>query len=327
MGIGGLLLGSRENGHVRITGTVPLPCGHSAGPSFLLTPDELVEAKEIVAMAAGPEVVGWYCSKPRGPAVLSEQMLTIFDALCPEHWQIMLLLRPSTVARSSAVIFTRNPVGRVVAGAETDLEAEPGTEAPGHDAPPVVQPPRPIADRVLEPLSSLAESPFPRLTEPPAPKLTEPPARVQLSRPLFPVQHPARSKRWLLWVLACLALAGTAGAWITRNQWMPRPDLTLAATDQDGRMLIRWNTDAVRGISSAVLSLNDGGNLHSYQLGEQELQAGAMVYDRQSPRVTATLRVGETRAIADFADPATPEPKPVELPPAPAPQKRKLRKE
>jgi hypothetical protein len=297
MGVGGLLLGWQGSGRIHITESLPIPCGHSAGPSFQLTADELVEAKQIGASAEPLQVVGCYCSKTRGPSVLSEAVLAIYQALCPEPGQIMLLLRPSTVERSRAILFVRNAGGQVVAAAEKDLE----TDEVRDDAYPATPEPEPVtAARKAEPPPRAAES---------LSRATDALPRPEMSRPLFPVAKPVPPKRWLPWVLAGVAVtASGAGGWITRDKWLPRPALTLAATDLNGHLTIRWNSDAVRGIDSAVLSLNDGGELHSYQLDTHRLEAGVMEYNRKSTRVTATLRVGETRAIAAFLDPAGTEP-------------------
>jgi hypothetical protein len=299
MGRGGYLLGKRENGQIRITEILEIPCGHSGGPSFLLTTDELLEAKQMTSALTTSQVVGWYCSKTRGPSVLSEPVLALFKTLCPESWQIMLLIRPSTVERSRAVLFVRNAGGQVVAAAEKDIETEEDREDVHPEGPEPV--PVAAAPRVELPL---------RVTES-LPRVAEALPHPELSRPLFPVPEPAPHGPWLPWALTGVVLtAGVAGSWFSRDNWLPRPALALGVTDQNGHLRIRWNSDAVRGIDSAVLSLNDGGELHSYQLDAHRLDAGMMDYDRKSPRVIATLRVGEQRAIAAFPDANIPEQNP-----------------
>src|SRR5271156_1777381 len=67
MGVGGLLLGVREDARFRLLDSIDLPCSHSAGPSFNLTPDERRESREMVAEAGAigvsgkVGVIGWYC--------------------------------------------------------------------------------------------------------------------------------------------------------------------------------------------------------------------------------------------------------------------------
>src|SRR4051794_29966826 len=63
IGVGGLLLGSREKGRITILGSVPVPCSYAEGPSFRLTPAEIEHALEMVRANGPMKVVGWYCSK------------------------------------------------------------------------------------------------------------------------------------------------------------------------------------------------------------------------------------------------------------------------
>jgi hypothetical protein len=96
LGVGGLLLGRRGNGRIEILATAEISCSHALGPAFALTPDEIAASSEFAA--DGSELVGWYCSKPSGSKVHSpsanEHDHALFDALCPEPWQLMLLIRP-----------------------------------------------------------------------------------------------------------------------------------------------------------------------------------------------------------------------------------------
>src|SRR6185437_7186788 len=97
LGVGGLLLGRREDGHVEVLRSVEIPCSHALGPSFILTPAEM---KATVARPEsdddGPaQVVGWYCSKTRGNLELTEHDPRLFDSFCPEPWQALLLIHPA----------------------------------------------------------------------------------------------------------------------------------------------------------------------------------------------------------------------------------------
>ncbi len=96
LGIGGLLLGRQSGERLEILRTVAISCSHAMGPSFVLTPEEIAEAK---ASEDGVDeecaLVGWYCSKPNGRMVLSENDVALFDALCGERGQVALLIRPS----------------------------------------------------------------------------------------------------------------------------------------------------------------------------------------------------------------------------------------
>src|SRR5436309_13299440 len=63
--IGGILLGTEENGRVTITESVSLPCEHAYGPSFVLSPRDHVALTELLAeLRKNPKAtpVGWWHS-------------------------------------------------------------------------------------------------------------------------------------------------------------------------------------------------------------------------------------------------------------------------
>lgn len=96
LGIGGLLLGRQSGKRLEILKTVAISCSHAMGPSFVLTPEEIAEAKASEdGVGEGCALVGWYCSKPNGRMALSENDKALFDALCGERGQVALLIRPS----------------------------------------------------------------------------------------------------------------------------------------------------------------------------------------------------------------------------------------
>lgn len=103
LAIGGALLGRREQDRIEVLKSVPIPCSHSTGPSFALTSEETEAALAMLAEERQKsaengetvETVGWYCSKTNGRLQLTGHDRVIFDALCPEPWQTVLLIRPS----------------------------------------------------------------------------------------------------------------------------------------------------------------------------------------------------------------------------------------
>jgi hypothetical protein len=128
MGVGGLLLGVRENGRIRLLDSVAIPCSHSAGPSFNLNADEMRESQKLVAEASTPaisgkaDVIGWYCSKTRGDAILSESDLAFYAELFPGTSHLALVLRPSIAEPMRAAFFFRDKNGSVVKGVECDVD-------------------------------------------------------------------------------------------------------------------------------------------------------------------------------------------------------------
>lgn len=128
VGVGGLLLGVREGGRTRIVDSMEIPCCHSGGPSFRLTAEEMQQTRETMAEAGEITaktriaVVGWYCSKTRGDAVLNEFDQQFHDELFPETWQIALVLRPSAAEPMRAVFYFRDDTGTVRRGVECEVE-------------------------------------------------------------------------------------------------------------------------------------------------------------------------------------------------------------
>jgi hypothetical protein len=112
LGIGGLLLGRRGDGRIEILKAVDIPCSHAMGPSFGLTAQEVAASRNrLEKEAAEGEVVGWYCSKTGGQLTLTERDHALYDALCPEAWQLALLIRPSRITASTGVFGLREGPG------------------------------------------------------------------------------------------------------------------------------------------------------------------------------------------------------------------------
>lgn len=343
-GVGGLLLGVRNKQMVRLLDSIEIPCSHSTGPSFQLNPDELRETREMIAevealgSASRVSVVGWYCSKARGDVRLSEVDLGYFDDLFSAPGQIALVLRPGAVGPMRAAFFYRSENGAIADGPECEVnewrpevpvapELEP--ETPRQEpATPVVEPPLAEVPRTEPPANNLPK------TEPPAAPAPSTAARETTladilqgatsdpkpaaARPvtspgLFGVPgleppRPRKGKRQLIMAVGAAAalLAVVGAAYITRNDWLPKPPLALTSTDENGSLLIRWNPDALRGIEHASLLVNDGGQTSPsvVPLDKAQLISGLYIYAPRSLRVTAKLDAGETTGItAWFAEP------------------------
>ena len=354
-GAGGLLLGVRSKHLVRLLDSIDIPCSHSTGPSFQLNADEL---RDTCAMIAEVEalsgdgrvsVVGYYCSKTRGDVRLSETDLGFFDELFPVPGQIALVVRPNAVGPMRAAFFFRDDSGAIADGPQCDINdwrPEPIAEAattPERDPdtppePPEQEPPAPVVDP--EPTEP------PRTDPPPAPLPVGPrettladilqgatvdlkaaAARQATSSGLFGVPgleppRPRRGKRQIVMAIgAAAALFAVVGAaYVTRNDWLPRPPLALTSIDENGSLLIRWNPDALRGVEHASLLLNDGGQRTPtvVPLDRSQLISGLYIYMPKSLRVTAKLDAGDTTAItAWFAE--LPKAAATPVPPAPAP--------
>ena len=319
------MLGLRQDGLVQLLDSIEIHCSHASGPGFLLTPDEKDRARELIAGAGVPGVIGWYCSKPRGAAVLGDVDIAFFRELFPHREQIALVLRPSTVEPTRAVFFFRNEKGEVVKGIECELdewrqepvapveEVDPDPEAaietdataqepePPAPVPPSVPKVEPVAFSIasVEPPESI-----PRTT--PAPQ----PVRPGPDPEMFAfVGKPPRRNKLPLWIGGvAILLTLMAAAWFTQDSWIPRPPLNLTSTELDGDLVIRWNATAFRGIDHASLFVNDDGNLHELPLDRFQLNQGVYHYTHgpKSQRVTAKLAAGEDSGIAAWLAPAPP---------------------
>jgi hypothetical protein len=310
IGIGGILLGEFDSGVVRITGSVELPCSHTIGPMFSLTPEEIQQGRRLAAGAG--TVVGWYCSKTRGEVVLNESDLTFYNALFPEPGRLALVLRPSAVAPLRAAFFFRDGSGRVVKGAECQVDEWSPLPLESEPAPapvePVAVPANPVEKKPVPSVTLLADIAGPVT---PLGSVTPRPQIVQQPQPpgLFGVPglqppRPHRGRNKFLTVLsAAAAIAVAAAAYVTQDSWLPRPPLTLSSTPLDGNLVIRWNPEALRGIRNASMYVNDGGTLHTVTLDQFQLNSGVLSYTPKSERVTAKLEAGETNAVATWFAP------------------------
>ena len=113
MGIGGLLAGTKRENRLQILERIEIPCLHARGPGFLLTADELENARELAAKAEPLHVLGMYISKTRGALEPGDADLETFASLCPRQGQVLLIIRPSTVEPVRATLFLRDTDGRI----------------------------------------------------------------------------------------------------------------------------------------------------------------------------------------------------------------------
>jgi proteasome lid subunit RPN8/RPN11 len=218
LGIGGLLLGRQSAERLEILKTVAISCSHAMGPSFVLTPEEIAQAK---ALEEGVDeecaLVGWYCSKPNGQMVLSENDKTLFDALCGERGQVAFLIRPKLGHITLAAFALRGDgqnEDRFQLGTQGELLAPEKTSdpepdlSPGDGVPPVEVAPQPVAP----------EPPLEEQISGATMIVDEYPAIPFMPRggTLFGASVEPTKRPWLLWVLIVLAILAAA-AYLTSN--------------------------------------------------------------------------------------------------------------
>lgn len=359
MAVGGLLLGAKDDSRIRVLNSVDLPCSHSTGPSFSLTPEEKRETTEMVAEAnalsvtSKVRVVGWYCSKTRGDAVLSDSDRTFFDELFPGQGQLSLVLRPDVFETMRAAFFYRGQNGAVLKGFECEVDEwkppvpdEIASAAASQDAVvelPAAAEPAPELPKVVEirqPLpkpepASSAPSPAKPAVKPsgettlediiglsaaePAVRPPASPAYLSpsLGAPNFVANPKPSGKIRLTLAAVAMVIVLAVVAYFTRDIWYPRPPLSLTFSVLNGSLLIHWDPDSVRGIRQASMYVNDGGqNTPSViPLDALQLQTGQVSYTPKSNRVTAKLDAGDISAFDTWVAPEQKEPdKPVSDP-------------
>jgi len=302
LGVGGLLLGTRGGGRIEVLRSLEIPCSHAQGPAFVLTQPEIAASLELPAAdCERDEIVGWYCSKPGysktlAPTVLTDNDRALFDALCPERWQVALLIRPSMGKTTTAAFALRDGDSgdAVLLGASLELAWQELV---------AYQEPQPEAAPAAAVGMTVAQTPA--ITSPVSPSAPAPafmPTPMGRSGTLFGAPGPdqtetKKSRHWPLRLLfAAIFLAILAAtAFFTQSYWMPRPQIALiASSDWRGAISVLWNSEALSERDRATLVIEDGkGPLHTIHLDQAGVRAGWYQYDCRPGSVTATLLAGD----------------------------------
>ena len=293
--VGGLLLGTIENGDVtivRIEDFEDVPCRYKRGPSYLFTEDTRVEFDEACARWQPAEArpvyaVGYYRSHTReGPAMTAEDV-ELLDQYFPFPAHVALVVKPFAskpslagfLVRQDGVFPATSPVEFPFRRRELSPEADEG----------------PPANRRYH-REERPEEPRPALVE------TESPEPVHMERPMFGnfIDKPPRARRGLPgWIWIPLAfvflilgfLLGYQGA-LTRT---PNTDgvfsLALSVTRTGDNLTVGWNRDApaVRAAQKGILEIEDGGYSKPVELDTAQLQGGSLIYRNSSNRVRFRL--------------------------------------
>ena len=150
VGVGGLLLGERDGGGVRVLESVELQCSHAFGPGFVLTPEEKAQGRELVSNAGAMEVVGWYFSRTRGEPELTEQERALCAELFPSQTHernLTLILMPAPDALVGSELFIVDAQGLMLKAMEREagvVTAAPAAVAPLPPEQPVCVPLMPL---------------------------------------------------------------------------------------------------------------------------------------------------------------------------------------
>ena len=329
--IGGVLLGKWEGDRVSISGFEPLACEHALGPSFTLSARDQAQLAEMIGAARrnapDRQPVGWYHSHTRSEIFLSEADRAIHHRFFPEPWQVALVLKPNTFEPTRAGFFFREPGGAMHSEAsyhEFRLDAMPlrpngaagfGNLPRQRPAREHLPPPAPEPAQTMDPPKPKGRGPITREIPIEVPPVNgadgheaEPAA---FPTPGFGQLSPDRSWRVFkaVAILAICLAAGGAG-YQTRQYWLPQvlaklravlphepsPYLSLAVSDDNGQLRIRWDRDspAVRNALDGTLEITDGNSVpQTLRLDSAHLASGGFTYSRQTERVDVTLIAAE----------------------------------
>jgi hypothetical protein len=326
MAIGGLLTGSFEQGRVRVTDAVEIPCSHAISPGFLLTTAELARAS---AMAFGEErrqVVGWYCSKTRGELAIDEQQTKMFRELCPEPWQIGLIIKPSTVEPTRAALCSRAGAQSFTVGQPMDLveyvpmvralpmeevaasEVLPSEEKPASEPIPAAVPIM-VPQFVETSVEAKREaSPVFHPVTPPPPPPQPIPQRIPFDR-YFELDTSPTARPIRLYVLLSLVLVTLLAFLYSNRFWfVSRPPLQIRLSVVGDQIDVHWNPEALEGLDEGTVTLNDGGQLQTITLDRRLLESGWVRAPRKSDRVIAKLTAGDVTGLSTWTPPDPPRP-------------------
>jgi hypothetical protein len=275
--------------------------------------------------------------------VIDAQQSGLFSEICPEPWQIGLIIRPSTVEATRAAMCIRVGGDRAyVVGQAMELveyaapvrhlpaeevvsEVLPLTEEPAPKpefATPEFVPPQFVAGDFAETRFPKPELVKPDLSvpsshsvAPPAVRREAPPIRTPFDRdPPQPTGRPVL--RYVLMAIAAIVLLTVL--YLNRFSLIPRPPLEIKMSETEGQIMVQWNPAALEGIDEGTVVLNDGGQFQTITLNRQLLASGWLRSPRKSGRVIAKLTAGDITGLGTWSAPETANPAPAPNGVAPA---------
>ncbi len=138
------------------------------------------------------------------------------------------------------------------------------------------------------------------------------------SAPNSPAKANAATPSRRKWVL--IASAGAVGlvAVGAGANYLLSSTLKLELSEAGGHITAVWNTDSVTKGDSGSLTILDGGQTTTIPLSPATVMAGVSGFDPKSPKIQATLKIGDKVATANWgapenwvpSEPQSPKPKP-----------------
>jgi hypothetical protein len=138
------------------------------------------------------------------------------------------------------------------------------------------------------------------IVEPDRPR---PETSFQWSTPAFTTARRSRFPASLLWGIAVLILAAASAAFLLPDLLSSGEQLDLRAFGSGRKVIIEWNSRAVRDVNGGILEVGDGASKHRIPLGRDRLHSGTYDYTRESDEVTATLYAGNREQTVKLTAP------------------------
>ena len=125
--IGGILYGKSDKNAVSVEAFRPIECEHATGPSFNLSPRDLLQlAASLAAVPSDEELkglvlLGWFIAHTRSPLRMTERESQLFNQFFPETGTITLLVKPER--------FQPTRFGFIVRGADKSFKTDVSNSA------------------------------------------------------------------------------------------------------------------------------------------------------------------------------------------------------
>ncbi len=319
--VGGILLGTAERDGarylVRVEDFLPITCEHASGPSFVLSEKDREELRKALEQwKRAPDkrryAVGLWRSHRSEQLALRSDDLEILAAYFPHPSDVALLIRPRGTGPAQAAFF-------IWEGGRIQSERSYGDfEVEGPIAPGAGRRTRGTGDgrdrATPTALTAQMDGQAPVEQESAASPLRAAPADARPQEEFRFSMYDARphrpARRWILALVPLLAL-GVAGFLLTSHGLIrlprrpaPKDPLTvsLGGQEQAGNLQISWDRSApaITAARRARLTITDGDEIRTLELGPEQLRTGSVVYHRISDVVTVRLElVWDGRSLSE----------------------------
>ena len=300
--VGGILYGTRDGRKIRVTSIRMITCGHTQGPSFVLSDeDQALLTRQLAEDAADPHLqglicLGWFVSHNRGEVAMTESDVSLYSQFFRDPWQVTLVVRPGRSGSMRAAFFVWETDGTVRAGRSYKEFNLPDRLAavplPGHRERASVEN---RGFRTLPPINVPTRS-EPRATGPLMPSFD--------ASQYIPMPAQQETRRWT-WIAggAAAAVVLAIVAWTYYSAPTLPPSMGLVLVEQGGQLQIQWDPGSKAVVQSlgGELHIADGGEAQVVPLPVAALTSGKFLYNRKTGDVEVRMVVnaGGGRSIEE----------------------------